>query len=418
MADAKRIKVLVSAFACQPNVGSEGGVGWRWAVELARTREVVVVTDITRKAAIEAELARAPIPSLRFEYFRPAWLRALPLNSLTANLLYLLWQFALLPFARRLHRRERFDLAMHLTYGVFRNPSFLGLLGVPFVFGPLGGGEDVPLRLKKSITGKEKFKEIARTLVNRLALLDPFLWLALARSTWIFTKTEDTRQALPWPFRRRAKVMPEIGIEAKPVQPSQRMQGDPLKVLFAGRLLGWKGAHLALRAVAAARAQGVPAELTIVGKGPFGPTLVALSKSLGLTQGLHWVSHIPQAQLWELMQQSHVFLFPSLHDSSGNVVLEAQSCGLPVVCLDRGGPATLVDQKSAIVVDTDRCDEAEVVVRLASALVMIAGDEPYRQRLAAGGLHNAAGSSWHGRVEALMTELGPLAGGGTAEVAQ
>ena len=50
------MKILLSAFACKPYAGSEG-VGWRWDVELAKLHEVVVVTDVTRREAIEAELA-------------------------------------------------------------------------------------------------------------------------------------------------------------------------------------------------------------------------------------------------------------------------------------------------------------------------------------------------------------------------
>ena len=101
------MKILLSAFACVPNVGSEGGVGWRWAIELAKLHEVIVVTDATRREAIEAELAVRPIANLQFVFFRPGWLARVPLNSTTAQLLYTAWQFALLPFARRLQREQK-----------------------------------------------------------------------------------------------------------------------------------------------------------------------------------------------------------------------------------------------------------------------------------------------------------------------
>lgn len=352
------MKVLLSAFACAPNVGSEGGVGWRWAIELAKLHKVVVVTDATRRGAIEAELAVHPVANLQFVFFRPGWLARVPLNSTTAQLLYTAWQFALLPFARRLQREQGFDLAIHCTYGVFRHPSFLGYLGIPFVFGPVGGGEDAPWALKRSIRGREKIKELLRSLLNKAALFDPFLWAAYAKATLILTKTEDTRQALPWPFRQRAIVYPEIGIDASAdIQPLARQPGEPLRVLFAGRLLGWKGAHLAIRAVAQAAAQGVPVEFTLLGKGPFEPELRRVAAAVGLQDSIRWVSHLPQHELFALYQTMHCFLFPSLHDSSGNVVLEAQAKGLPVICLDIGGPATLVTPDTAMVIATLADDE-------------------------------------------------------------
>jgi glycosyltransferase involved in cell wall biosynthesis len=333
--------------------------------------------------------------NVRVVYFRPGWLRAMPLNSATAPLLYTLWQFGLLGFARRLQREQGFDLAIHCTYGVFRHPSFLGYLGIPFVFGPVGGGEDAPLALKRSIRGREKIKELLRSLLNKAALFDPFLWAAYARATLILAKTEDTRQALPWPFRRRAMVYPEIGIDAPAgIEPCRRQPGEPLRVLFAGRLLGWKGAHLAIRAVAQAVAQGVPVEFTLLGKGPFEPELRRVAAELGLADSIRWVSQMPQQELFALYRTMHCFLFPSLHDSSGNVVLEAQAYGLPVICLDIGGPVTLVSPETAIVVATRGRGESGVVKGLADAIRQLADDEPRRMARSRAAL---------GRVGEMMT---------------
>lgn len=392
------MKILLSAFAFAPNVGSEPGVGWRWAAELARYHEVTVVTDVTRRALVEADHVQLP-PNVRVVYFRPGWLRAVPLNSTTAQLLYTAWQFGLLRLVRRLHCEQDFDLAIHCTYGVFRHPSFLGYLGIPFVFGPLGGGEDAPLALKRSIRGREKIKELLRPLLNKAALFDPFLWAAYARSTLILTKTEDTRLALPWPFRHRAIVYPEIGIDThEDIRAQARQPGEPLRVLFAGRLLGWKGAHLAIRAVAQAVALGVQVEFTLLGKGPFEAELRRVANELGIQDSIRWLSYLPQQELFALYQSMHCLLFPSLHDSSGNVVLEAQANGLPVICLDLGGPVTLVTSETAIVVATHKQDEVAVVDGLAGALQLLAGDEGRRMAMAGAAIAHAKNMSWENRV--------------------
>lgn len=402
------MKILLSAFACAPNVGSEGGVGWRWALELAKWHEVTVVTDVTRRDAIETELASKPVANLRFVFFRPRWLSRVPLNSTTAQLLYTAWQFALLQFSRALHKSNSFDVAMHISYGVFRHPSFLGWLGIPFIFGPLGGGEDAPLRLKRSIKGREKLKEIVRSLINKLALIDPFLWLAYARADVILVKTEDTRRALPWPFRQRAQVFPEIGFDAiGDIAPPVRHADEPLRVLFAGRLLGWKGAHLAIRAVALAMRRGIEIEFSLVGRGPFEAELRRVAHEAGVHDRIRWVSQMPQQDLFALYETMHCFLFPSLHDSSGNVVIEAQAKGLPVICLDIGGPATLVTPDTALVVATRGVSESAVIDRLADALVTLAGDETRRfemGRMAAARV--AATMRWQDRVAGALALVG------------
>jgi glycosyltransferase involved in cell wall biosynthesis len=298
-----------------------------------------------------------------------------------------------------LHREQRFDVAMHVTYGVFRHPSFLGLLGIPFIFGPLGGGEDAPFGLKRAIRGKEKIKEVMRAVLNKAALFDPFLWLAFSYSTVILAKTADTRQALPWPFRRRAIVYPEIGIDPVPgARPRQREESEPLRILFVGRLLGWKGAHLAIRALAAARRRGVNTELTLVGRGPYENELRRVAKDNRVEDAIQWLGQLPQVELFRLYDRMHCFLFPSLHDSSGNVVLEALAHGLPVVCLDIGGPATLVTPQTAMVVPVSGLCEAELVERLADALASLAANEPRRWAMGKAAVVHSLNMNWTNRV--------------------
>lgn len=398
------MKILLSAFACAPSVGSEQGVGWRWAVELAKHHDVLVVTDVSRQAAIEEETAARPVQNLRFEYFRPGVLRRVPLNSTTAQLLYAVWQFFLLGFARRLQAVYGFQLAIHITYGVFRHPSFLGFLGVPFVFGPVGGGEDAPWRLKRSIRGVEKFKEILRTLLNVAAKLDPFLWLAYSRAELILVKTRETAASLPKPFRSRAIVFSEIGVdvpEDSGVRETRQANGA-FRILYAGRLLGWKGVHFALQAVAQLCRKGYRVEFTIVGRGPYEPALRELARELDLKKEVQWLSHVPQLALFKLYREMDCLLFPSLHDSSGNVVLEALSFGLPVVCLDLGGPATLVDPSSAIVVRTQGLDEAGLSSALTQALASLIDSPERLAALSTGALRRARKMSWSGRIEQAM----------------
>lgn len=400
---AAQLKILFSAFAFAPNVGSEPGVGWRWAAELGKCHDVTVVTDATRRASVEADGVHLP-PNVRVVYFRPAWLRRMPLNSATAPLLYTLWQFGLLRFARGLQRERGFDVVLHSTYSVFRHPSFLGYLGIPFVFGPLGGGEDAPLALKRSIHGREKIKELLRSLLNKAALVDPFLWAAYRRATLILVSTEQTRRALPWLYRKRAVVYPNLGVDASlDVEPRARLENEPLRILFAGRMLGWKGVHLAIRALAEARQNGAAVELTLVGRGPYEHVLRQLAVSLGIEQYTYWLGHRPQAELFALYRSMHAFIFPSLHDSGGTVVLEAQANGLPIICLDLGGPASLVTDDTAMVVETRGQNEAGVVHGLADALMTLANNEDRRMAMARAAIaHARAGMSWENRVHGAL----------------
>lgn len=401
------MKIMLSAFAFLPNAGSEAGVGWRWARELvAAGHSVLVLTDVSRKNAVEAELRTNPIQGLEVVFYRPWWLQSVPLNSTTAQVLYSLWQYGAFFLAKRLRRGGRFDWIVHLTYGVFRHPSLLGLLGVPFVFGPVGGGEDAPVRLKRSLPWRELLKELVRLLLNKSAKLNPVLWLCLWSANTVLVKTEQTRQALPRPFRCKAKIFHEIGIEESFLVKEEMLVGrradEPLRALYVGRLLGWKGVHLAIRGVDAARRMGVNVELTVVGSGPMEPALHRLVAQLNLGSCVRWHAQVPQRELLEFYRRSHCFLFPSLHDSSGNVVLEAMGSGLPVICLDLGGPASLVTEGCAEVISTGGLGEDEVVTSIGHAIRRLSVDELLRTSKALAGLARARSMSWSGRIESLQ----------------
>ena len=156
-----RLKVLVSAFYCEPGKGSEEGVGWNMAREIARHHEVWTLTRLKNRRSIEAEMSRVPVPRLHFVYCDlPSWGRWWARGQLLEwHLYYYLWQIYIYFVARRLHREVRFDLLHHVTFVKYWIPSFLALLPVPFVWGPVGGGESAPRSFWRDFRAKARLSE-------------------------------------------------------------------------------------------------------------------------------------------------------------------------------------------------------------------------------------------------------------------
>jgi glycosyltransferase involved in cell wall biosynthesis len=96
-----------------------------------------------------------------------------------------------------------------------------------------------------------------------------------------------------------------------------------------------------------------------------------------------------------LLRGYKALVFPSLHDSGGIVVLEALSEGLPVVCLDLGGPGTVVNESCGIVVPTENADETQTIGRISNAMISL-GTMPdvVWRRLSAGATAKANELSW------------------------
>jgi glycosyltransferase involved in cell wall biosynthesis len=374
------MKVLLSAFACEPNVGSESAVGWNWALFLARAgHQVVVLTRSQSRPAIERTMnGGPPDPHLRFEYFdipKPLrWQRRGPLHVHNA-----LWQWLGAAFAKELHRREQFDCVHHVTYAGLRSPIFMGKLGIPFIFGPVGGGERAPWRLRRGYSLYGLIYDAARDAANFLIPFTPFMTDTFASAERIYVTSRETMQLMPRRFRNKAQIELAIGSEelASTVGrvPRPRAPHDAcFRVLFAGRFVDYKGMHLGLPAFARFIEADPNARLTMVGEGPAKRRWQKLAQDLGIVANVEWLPWQDREAMADLYAGHDVLLFPAMHDSGGMVVLEAMNHGLPVVCLKLGGPATLVNESCGYAVDPAGKHAAQVVREIGDALITLARD--------------------------------------------
>jgi glycosyltransferase involved in cell wall biosynthesis len=396
-----RRRILLSSFACSPLWGSEPGVGWQWLLQLARHHDVVLLTHAYFREHLEPALLKAAI-DVEVHYLQAPAFGLHPHRQLNSRLYYTWWQWRARAAARRLIAQRRFDLVHHLTWGTLCFPCFLGGLGVPLVMGPLGGGEAAPLRLFSGLPWRVFAFDLLRTLTLSWVRIDPLATWGPRRSALVLCKSGDSLRALPRSVQARAVVVPEIGSpEVDPdhcgvAKVAAVGSGEPrrFRLLFAGRLLGWKGVAIAVGSVGHMVRAGHDVHLSIAGEGPLREHLrVAIDRS-GLSDRVELLGQLPRAALLSLYREADLFLFPSLHDSSGNVVLEALSRGLPVVCLDLGGPQLYVDNSCGVVVPTAGLDRNGVELALAATIGDLLSRPAQLEAMSRAALEHAARQSW------------------------
>lgn len=391
------MKILLSAYACEPGKGSEQGVGWHWATQLAHLdHDVFVITRANNRVCIENALADARLDGLQFRYYDlPRWAMRWKRGPRGVHLYYVLWQAGAYLLAKRLVAETKFDVVHHLTFGVFCQPSFMGRLGIPFIVGPIGGGEAVPASLRKSLPFRGRAQERFRDLSNRLASFDPFVSAMLTQAALIFCKTQETFDLLPATCKNRSRIHLEIGLEPERIRRQAEGAAIEPAFLYAGRLIYWKGVQLALRALAELKRTNRAATLAIIGKGPHEAWLKRLARSLGVERSVQWMGWVPHGDLWDHYSRYSAFVFPSLHDSSGNVLLEAMSQGLPVICIDTGGPGAVVPPSAGIKVQAAGRSQAQVVTDIAAAMQTLTDSPELRARMSQGALEFARASTWN-----------------------
>jgi glycosyltransferase involved in cell wall biosynthesis len=396
------VRILLSAYACEPQKGSEPGVGWHWATELAKLgHQVDVLTRANNRASIEAALARDPIPGLGFYYYDlPRWAMGWKRGRSNYHLYYSLWQRGAFRIARKLLETQSYDLVHHLTFGTIRQSSLMGRLGLPFVLGPLGGGEGIPPSLSASFPRKRRLTELVRKTMNRVAGLNPSVRSMHRQAALILCRTEESRAFVPADCRAKTHLQMEIGIDPRLLADGPSANHEPADFLYAGALIYWKGVHLALQALALLRQRRPQATLTVIGGGEDEQWLKSHAASLGLSGAVRWLGKVPQQQMWEQYTRHSAFVFPSMHDSGGTVVLEALSQALPVICLDTGGPGAILPQSCGFKVPVKNRTQSQVVTDLADAMQLYLDNPQLREQTAERALEAAHMRLWSHTVSA------------------
>jgi glycosyltransferase involved in cell wall biosynthesis len=373
-------KILLSVYACEPNKGSEPGVGWKWALELSKDVENIVhiITRANNKAVIENywKLQQKP-ENLFFHYYDlPSFWIWIKRKGFPVNLYYSLWQYGILKLAKQLHKEFAFDMVHHLTFGVFRDVSYLYMLKIPFVFGPVGGGDYTPKTLVL-YEKKYQFIETVRKNANTVALLNPFLHKMFAASSLILTKTSATKNLIPskWHYKTYNKL--EIGVDSvTEFIPNNRNRNT---FLYIGRFIYLKGIDLLLTSFKNYLTQyDSSAQLYMIGEGDYKLKIERFAKKNNIDANIKIIPWMRPDKLKIYYETATAFVFPSLHDSSGNVVLEALSFGLPVICLDCGGPSYVMGNNlKETVISVQNKTAKQIVCDIAEKMHQIVSDENF-----------------------------------------
>jgi glycosyltransferase involved in cell wall biosynthesis len=180
----------------------------------------------------------------------------------------------------------------------------------------------------------------------------------------------------------RVIVLPQLGaIEAMKYVGSFPTRGsNSFRIISIGRLMHWKGFHLALRAFARFQPRYPESEYWIVGEGPEGRRLSALARELGIESKVVFWKRLPTLHdVYKKLAECDVLVHPALHETFGTVCFEAMILGRPVICLDLGGPALQVTEETGIKVPASSPEQA--VQELATALARLADDPALRVRM-------------------------------------
>jgi glycosyltransferase involved in cell wall biosynthesis len=246
--------------------------------------------------------------------------------------------------------------------------------------------------------------EFMRDIANFFIKFDPFMLKTFQKASRIYVTTEQTKRLLPIRYQKEAKILLAVGSDTTESS-TVELNKFKFKVLYVGRFIYWKGMKFGIYAFARLLESVPNSLLTLVGEGPEKKRWKILAKKLGIEKKIDWVPWIEQKEIQKIYRQNCVFLFPSIHDSGGQVVLEAMAQGLPIVCLDAGGPGGIVTKESGIKVPVTGIKAEQIVEKLANALIKIATDRAVKANLSSGALSRIKEFSWKTRVKEIYSSV-------------
>lgn len=398
-----RLRILISAYACEPGKGSEPGVGWNIVVEMAKTHQVWVITRANNRIPIELLLSDTVSENIRFVYYDlPSYILRLKCGELTGQLYYYFWQIGIYSVAKELHQTVNFHLAHHVTFGKYWAPSLLSRLPIPFIWGPVGGGESAPKAYWKTFGLRGNIYEYMRNIGRFLGERDPLVRSTIRKAYLALTPTQDTASRLRKLGVKRVEFVPgQTGLNEQDLSFLSMLGAPPsapIRFISIGRLLHWKGIHLSLCAFARSKIAG--AEYWIIGDGPERKRLETLAKELGINEQVNFWGNLSRGITLEKLKECHILLHPSLHDFSPTVCIEAMAAGRPVICLDLGGPGFQVTAETGMKILPTNPEQT--IVDMAVAMAQIVQDPRKQAEMGRKGRERVASEyTWHYKGELL-----------------
>jgi len=311
------------------------------------------------------------------------------------------WQKKAYLLAEFLCQQQEFDLVHQLNMNGFREPGYLWRLGLPFVWGPVGGLKQFPFRLLASAGVYGALFHFGRNLINayQMRRLTRPRMAALIAGNGVLAATSEMGETMKRLWRVKSHVFCETG--------RMEMVGDCfcLRKEREGLRLAWSGLHISRKglplllyglSILGSRYEW---ELSVLGQGPQTERWKRLARKLGIQQRCRWYGWLPREQAISLVHRAHVFVITSMEDATPLVTLEALSQGVPVICLDHCGFGDVVTSDCGIKVPVTT--PRKVSLGIARAIDQLYADEIYRRRLAAGALRRADEFSWERKMETL-----------------
>ncbi len=404
------LSILINAYACSPNMGSEPGMAWNWCVNLAKDCELHIITEGEFRDNIEAVLPTLPQGKNMHFYYNPVSdeIRKMCWNQGDWRFYkyYREWQWKTYMMAEEIIRQHHIDIVHQLNMIGFREPGYLWKIeDKPFVWGPIGGLKQFPSSYLEGAGIKMKLFNRVKNIINIYQIKhDKRVDQALKKADLLISSIPDSYNAIKKYKGLNSIIIPETGcfIDDNSIKRNKEEKvDDDFRLLWVGKFDFRKQLNIALATMSKLKDKS-NIKLIICGSGSDNQISYykQMAINLGIEDNVVWKGNIENSKVKEEMRKSDIFFFTSVSEDTSTVVLEAVSCGLPVLCFDTCGMGYVINesvgQKVPLTNPRQSADE------FAEKINYLYNNREYLQKLSDGCKQRQKELSWDNKAKQMV----------------
>lgn len=353
MQEKSTLNVLVSAFACGPNWGSEVGMGWNWIINLSQYCQLHVITEKGFKEELEKGMSEVNLNYAPKIYYLDIGEKARALfwkqGSLLFYYYYNKWQKAAFKLSKEILNNNEIQIIHQLNLIGFREPGYLWKHAkkYPYIWGPVGGINQIPLKFILRFNFKGMIFYLGKNIIHQVQLsLSSRVLKALNAATFVIAESSNTQKVLKKKLGIQTFLIHETACNSEDFEFKQK-NNKHIELIWIGKIQGTKALPIALKALSKVK-EKEKFHLTVIGDGPDENFCKRLAQKTNIDKICSFTGKIANKEVIKKIKESDLLFFTSLKEGTPTVISEALSFGLPVLCHDTCGFGDIINEECGI----------------------------------------------------------------------
>lgn len=415
----EKLKIFVSAYACEPNLGSEIGVGWHWVLEMSKKFELWVLTRESNRKNIEDWIKENKVgENIHFLYFDlPPSLRFWKKGLKGVRLYYIMWQKLTNKIVKETMIKNNIEIYHHLTYGNSLWPVSNYGMKQFFIWGPTGGVDSIPREYSKYYSIKSRIVEFIRRLVVASLPINYGFRTRCKHANLIFCKSYSLYNNIPQKYRDKAVLFTDVAVEMETsidyinnstLNDIKNENNSIVNYIVVGKLDAWRGFDILIEAFSKAVKENSNIRLDIIGDGSESKTLNKIIEKLNMKEYIKMSGKVSRNEYYEKMYNADVIVNSSLKEGAVTVSFDSMAFSKPMICIDTGGYTRYFNDEYAIVLD--RIDRKGLINNLSKAIIKMTNKE-LRKNMGQKAFDEGCKYTWEDKGNKIYKEIMKAYGG-------